>query len=106
MEHCGAGSLRDLMDICKTTLSEKEIAAILKMCLYGIRDIHKSGMIHQDIKCSNILLNYDGKCKLTDHGLSAGIQGTLAKRKKLVVCPYWLAPEVLKDGVCDEKTDC
>ena len=63
-EFCGAGSLCDLMAICERTLTEEQIAIVLKQSLYGLEYLHAKRKIHRDIKSGNILINHDGDCKL------------------------------------------
>jgi serine/threonine protein kinase len=36
MEFCAAGSLSDMMSVCKTTLSEVQVQAAMKMALTGL----------------------------------------------------------------------
>jgi len=62
-QFCGAGSLCDLMAICERTLTEEQIAIVLKQSLYGLEYLHAKRKIHRDIKSGNILINHDGDCK-------------------------------------------
>jgi serine/threonine protein kinase len=77
MEYCAAGSVIDLIRICKRTLSEFEIASIAYNTLKGLEYLHENKKIHRfliyfrDIKGGNILLDHKGNSKLTDFGVSA-----------------------------------
>ena len=105
MEYCGAGSLSDLMAICDTTLTELQIAAVMKQSLQGLVYLHGSKMIHRDLKSGNILLTHNGECKLADFGVSAELASTLAKRQTMIGTPYFMAPEVLQNSQYDSKAD-
>jgi len=105
MEYCGAGSICDLMAICEKTLSEEQIAAVMKMALQGLQYLHSCKKIHRDIKSGNILLTHAGDCKLADFGVSAELTNTLSKRKTVIGTPYWMAPEVLQSAEYDGKAD-
>jgi serine/threonine protein kinase len=70
MEYCDAGSVSDLMTICDRTLSEQQIAIILRMALLGLQYLHENKKIHRDIKSGNLLLNHDGDVKLGESGRS------------------------------------
>jgi len=105
MEYCGAGSICDLMAICEKTLSEEQIAAVMKMALLGLQYLHSCKKIHRDIKSGNILLTHAGDCKLADFGVSAELTNTLSKRKTVIGTPYWMAPEVLQSAEYDGKAD-
>lgn len=50
MEYCGGGSVSDIMRLRKKTLSEGEIATILKDTLEGLVYLHARRKIHRDIK--------------------------------------------------------
>lgn len=52
------------MAICERTLTEEQIAIVMKMSLYGLEYLHAKKKIHRDIKSGNILINHDGDCKL------------------------------------------
>lgn len=105
MEYCVAGSICDLMAICEKTLTEEQIAIVLRMALHGLAYLHNAKKIHRDIKSGNILLNHEGDCKLADFGVSAELTSTLAKRKTVIGTPYWMAPEVLQSAEYNGKAD-
>ena len=69
MEFFDAGSLNDLMAICDKTLTEAQIAIVMKMSLEGLAYLHGIKKIHRDVKSGNILLNMEGDCKLADFGV-------------------------------------
>ncbi|CEO99960.1 non-specific serine/threonine protein kinase [Plasmodiophora brassicae] len=105
MEFCCAGSLADIMHICKLTLNEEQIAAVCKQIVAGLEYLHSQRHIHRDIKCGNILLDADGSAKLADFGVSVQLTNTVSKRKTVIGTPYWMAPEVLKETQYDFKAD-
>ena len=47
MEHCGGGSICDIMTVCDTVLPEAQVAAVIKMCLKGLAYMHKQRKIHR-----------------------------------------------------------
>jgi len=104
MEYCAA-SLSDLMTICQITLTEEQIAVVMKQSLNGLSYLHSAKKIHRDIKAGNILLTAQGDCKLADFGVSAELVHTLSKRQTLIGTPYWMAPEVLQQNKYDQKAD-
>jgi tRNA A-37 threonylcarbamoyl transferase component Bud32 len=66
----------------------------------GLQYLHARGVLHQDLKCDNILVGSDGRAKLTDFGLSASVlrghQRHFSQLVKTVGAPRWKAPEVLR----------
>lgn len=67
----------------------------------GLHYLHtKHKVVHNDIKCNNILINADGKAKLTDFGLSFVFDGSNEQPSSPaahheVGAMRWKAPEVL-----------
>jgi serine/threonine protein kinase len=95
MEYCGLGSVNDALKAMKDGLSEPELAYVLQDTLKGIRDLHKLGYIHRDIKSANILLNDKASVKLADFGVSST---EAAKHHTVIGTPYWMAPEIISAG--------
>jgi len=95
MEFCEGGSALDILNICKRTFSEDEIAAIIAHMVKGLLYLHSHRILHRDLKAGNVLLSRDGYAKLADFGVSAKLTYTLQKKKTIVGSPYWMAPEVI-----------
>jgi serine/threonine protein kinase len=64
MEYCAAGSVSDILRVCKTTLTEDQIAIVCKSALRGLKYLHDNMKLHRDIKAGNILLSSTGEAKL------------------------------------------
>lgn len=71
------GSLRDLINKTKNDnlnqpmIPQEYLATITKQILQGLYFLHvEKHQIHRDIKPENILINSEGKVKLTDFGIS------------------------------------
>ena len=76
MEYCSGGSLRDKIRNHSYTNSEAiEWIQTLTSCL---REIHKKGIIHHDIKPDNILFTQKGTIKIADFGVANKNVGTRA----------------------------
>jgi serine/threonine protein kinase len=99
MEYCDRGSLRDVMDFRRVTLSEDQISIVIFDLLMALQVLHspKHRIIHRDIKCANILVGADGRLKLTDFGVSRQFDEStaVAQTRSVVGTPYWMAPEVI-----------
>ena len=64
--------------------------------LLAIASLHKRDIIFRDLKPDNVVIDFQGHCKLTDFGLSKeGIQDTSQARSFCGSLAY-MAPEMLK----------
>jgi len=119
MEYCAAGSLTQMMNTCQRALTEKQIAAVLRMCLQGLQYLHSQGIIHRDLKGANVLVTEAGDCKIGDFGVSAVVRHTLSrkhqakmfsgaaqsKQQTIIGTPCYMAPEVIGGLKYDQKAD-
>jgi len=105
MDFCGAGAVLDLMRKAKITLTEKEIGYILHTSLRGLAYLHKTGIIHRDIKAGNILLTEQADVKLADFGVSSQLNEKLTRSKTFVGTALWMSPEVLNQEPYDFRAD-
>ncbi|GAM23575.1 hypothetical protein SAMD00019534_067500 [Acytostelium subglobosum LB1] len=100
MEYCDGGSVLDIMSMCERKLTERQIAAVLYDVLQGLVYLHSNKILHRDIKAGNVLLNRQGKAKLSDFGVSAILVNTGFKQKTVVifVIPFRQAPTLEVPG--------
>ncbi|KAJ4826295.1 hypothetical protein Tsubulata_004046 [Turnera subulata] len=92
MEHDLAG----LITSPEINFSEAQVKCYMKQLLCAIEHCHVNGIMHRDIKSSNILVNNEGILKLADFGLA----NVLSSRNKQqltsrVVTLWYRAPELL-----------
>jgi serine/threonine protein kinase len=106
MEYAQGGSVRTLMKASPDgTVEEKYVAVITREVLLALTYLHKSGIIHRDLKAANILVTAAGKVMICDFGVSALLVTASSKRNTLVGTPHWMAPEVAHGSSYDSKAD-
>lgn len=98
MDFAEGGSVRTLMNA--GPIAEKYAAVIVRESLVALSYLHKSGIIHRDIKAANILLTNAGDVLLCDFGVAAAFVSSSvhSRRTTFVGTPYWMAPEVITQG--------
>jgi CTD kinase subunit alpha len=76
------------------TYQPEHIKCLLHQMLSGLAYLHKQGILHRDVKGSNILLNNEGQLKLADFGL-ARIYKINSDYTNRVITLWYRPPELL-----------
>ncbi|XP_076295360.1 sterile20-like kinase isoform X2 [Lasioglossum baleicum] len=110
IEYCDGGAVDSIMVELQKALTEPQIAYICQYMTKGLAFLHKSKVIHRDLKAGNVLLTMAGGVKIADFGVSAKNKHTLQKHDTFIGTPYWMAPEVVlcetfRDNPYDFKVD-
>lgn len=101
MELVEGQSLRDLL-ITRGPLGWERTRGLLVQAAIALADAHRVGVIHRDVKPSNLLLSDDGQLKLTDFGIArAADLSRLTGSSAMIGTPAYMAPE----GEVDARSD-
>ena len=87
---------RPLSDILEErgTMRPVEILTIMAQVARALQVVHDSGVIHRDVKPSNVLINREGLAKLTDFGISTAVhQRPMTATGMVMGTAQYLAPE-------------
>ncbi|MFI6518701.1 protein kinase [Spirillospora sp. NPDC050679] len=92
MELVRARSLQDLLE--QGPLSHRRVAEIGLQMLGALRHAHEKGILHRDVKPSNVLITDTGRVVLTDFGI-AQMEGdaTLTQTGLVMGSPAYIPPE-------------
>lgn len=83
-----------------------ESIPIFKQALRGVAAAHRAGIIHRDLKASNLMITKDDIVKVMDFGI-AKRQGTTGatKASTSIGSPLYMAPEQILGRAVDCRTD-
>jgi serine/threonine protein kinase len=108
-EYLTGASLAELLDATEDRSSssyrEKVRATILEVA-EALEIVHAAGLVHRDVKPSNIMVPTDGPARLVDFGLVLTSDLTrLTETKQLVGTVATMAPEVLRGAPTTPAAD-
>jgi serine/threonine-protein kinase len=97
LELVTGGSLADKLD--RGPLPWRDAARMGAEIARALEALHGAGIIHRDLKPANVLLDEEGRAKLTDFGLArAANEGGLTRTGELLGTLEYLAPEMAEGG--------
>ena len=76
--------------------------AIVRDCLAALAALHRQGIVHGDLKPSNIMLKRTGNAKIVDLGSAFDLEQTPTRR---TCTPTYAAPEVLEGSESSPRSD-
>ena len=104
MEYIGGGTLADR--IRAGTAEEVDPERLARQLLGALGAIHAAGVVHRDVKPSNVLLDSAGDAHLTDFGIAQPEDATqLTGTGHVIGTLKYMAPEVLAGGPATERSD-
>lgn len=87
-------------------ISPDRAAALLGQAAEALAEAHAVGIVHRDVKPSNLLVTPDGTVKLSDFGIArAEADASLTQTGLVTGSPGYLAPEVASGGMANAMSD-
>jgi serine/threonine protein kinase len=83
----------------------REVGEIIRQLLDGLGHAHAAGVIHRDVKPSNILINNDGRIKISDFGIARIESSQLTQVGDVLGTPHYMAPEQFLGVEIDQEAD-
>ncbi len=106
MERMPGTTLRDLVQENGPLDTVDAVRKILDV-IDGLREAHRLGVIHRDVKPSNCFLEARGRVKIGDFGLSRSLEtdSRLTRTGTFLGTPLYASPEQIRRDPIDERTD-
>lgn len=106
MEYVDGSNLRSFLRTGKFFFGD--LCEILKKVTLGLSAVHEQGIVHRDIKLSNVLVTSQGEVKIGDFGLAkvvGEVASDITETGQQIGTMQYMAPEVLQGEPFSEQSD-
>jgi serine/threonine-protein kinase len=86
-------------------LSPPDATDIVVQILLAVRFAHRRGIIHRDIKPHNVILDEEGRAKVTDFGIARAGASDMTLTGSIMGTAQYLSPEQAQGHVVSETSD-
>jgi beta-lactam-binding protein with PASTA domain/tRNA A-37 threonylcarbamoyl transferase component Bud32 len=90
MEYVDGASLKDLIE---RGLSVPEAVEIVRQVLAGVKYAHEHGIVHRDLKPQNVLVDSEGRARVTDFGIARAGASEITQTGSVLGTAQYLSPE-------------
>jgi serine/threonine protein kinase len=105
VEYVRGGTLAERLD-ASGRLDTQECVRLAAEIGRGLDTLHRAGIVHRDVKPSNVMIDLSGTAALTDFGLAKGRAYTALTRPGQVMGTLdYLAPELIKEEQASPASD-
>ena len=105
MEFLQGRELRDIMND-KGLLPVDHVLDITAQVASGLAYAHEYGIVHRDVKPSNIMVIRDGHVKITDFGIARMASSAVRTQTGMVLgSPKYMSPEQVMGKEIDQRSD-
>ena len=105
MEFLEGRDLRDIMNE-RGILPVEQVLDVTAQVALGLAYAHEHGIVHRDVKPSNIMLVRDGHVKITDFGIARMASAAVRTQTGMVLgSPKYMSPEQVVGKDIDQRSD-
>ncbi len=104
MELVEGRDLSDIITLREPMALERKLDLVIEV-LDGLHFAHQRGVIHRDVKPSNVRVVPDGRVKIMDFGIARLQSADASGSGAIVGTPTYMAPEQITNGAITAATD-
>lgn len=105
MEFLQGRELRDVLNDGKL-IPVEQVLNIVAQVAQGLAYAHEHGIVHRDVKPSNIMIVRDGHVKITDFGIARMASASVRTQTGMVLgSPKYMSPEQVVGNLTDQRSD-
>jgi serine/threonine-protein kinase len=104
MEYLDGRSLKELI-VARGPAPVNVAIDYARQILAAIRFAHRHGIVHRDIKPHNVLVDGEGRLKVTDFGIARAGTSQMTEAGSIIGTAQYLSPEQAKGAPVDQTSD-
>jgi eukaryotic-like serine/threonine-protein kinase len=104
MEYLDGRSLKELI-VARGPAPIHLAVDYARQILAAIRFAHRNGIVHRDIKPHNVLVDGEGRLKVTDFGIARAGVSQMTEAGSIIGTAQYLSPEQAKGAPVDQTSD-
>jgi serine/threonine-protein kinase len=104
MEFLDGRTLKELI-VSRGKAPVNVVIEYARQILSALRFAHRHGIVHRDIKPHNVLVDGEGRVKVTDFGIARAGTSQMTETGSIVGTAQYLSPEQARGGEIDPRSD-
>src|SRR5947199_3160631 len=104
MEYLDGRSVKELI-VSRGAAPVKIAIDYARQILAAVRFAHRHGIVHRDIKPHNVLVDAEGRLKVTDFGIARAGVSQMTEAGSIIGTAQYLSPEQAKGAPVDQTSD-
>src|ERR687892_515960 len=104
MEYLDGRSLKELI-VARGPAPVNVAIEYARQILAAIRFAHRHGIVHRDIKPHNVLVDAEGRLKVTDFGIARAGASQMTEAGSIIGTAQYLSPEQARGAPVDQSSD-
>src|SRR5437667_11188652 len=104
MEYLSGRSLKELI-VSRGPTPIKIAVDYTRQILAALSFAHRNGIVHRDIKPHNVVVDSDGRLKVTDFGIARSGASQMTEVGSIIGTAQYLSPEQARGAPVDQRSD-
>jgi eukaryotic-like serine/threonine-protein kinase len=104
MEHLDGRTLKELI-VSRGPAPVHVAIDYARQILAALRFAHRHGIVHRDIKPHNVLVDSEGRVKVTDFGIARAGASQMTEAGSIIGTAQYLSPEQARGSPVDQRSD-